>query len=558
MSSEKLLSSPWFGPAIVAVAAWIGIVAAIDPAGSYPGLPEGPGLTVDEIFNVEQGFYLVEVLRNYGIGLLDPQSIRDVFDSPLYNPDHPPFGRLWLGVHHHLTRATFPLRDPFNVHSPVTACARTGSATAFALTILLIGWFAGVKYGPLAGFLSAAFLPLMPRVWGHAHLASLETITNLTCTAAVLSAGYGWSKATPPSVRSALVAGVLLGLAFLTKIQAVLVPIPLAAWCLWRWRWQAVKPLVIWGAVAAAVFFLGWPWLWLDPAGHGKEYFARTTARAVLSVWYFGTKYADVAVPWHYSWVMFATTLPVVVVVLGGVGCGVRCSVPGTQYPVPGTQNSDRNDSSLRWLLVGNALFPLILFSLPKVAVYDCERLFLTAFPFWAILAGIGAANLLQRIASVRIRTAVAAAVLGSLCVNLILYQPCFLSFYNIAVGRTAGAERLGLEMTYWGDSITRSLLNELTRQVPAGSTIQVAPVLHQFQLDDLVRQSPILRSHGVRLVPYAETNKDAGYVLLFRRRADLLDKLRDGPTNGKLLAEVRRGGAQLAALYELTSEHDR
>lgn len=546
MFLRPIVHAPWFGPALVAIAAWIGIVAAIDPAGSYPNLPEGPGLTVDEMFNVEQGFYLAEVLRNYGIGLLDPQSIRDVFGSPVYNPDHPPFGRLWLGAHQQLTRAIAPPLDPFNVHSPVTACARTGSATACALTVLLIGWFAGVKWGPLAGFLSAAFLPLMPRVWGHAHLASLETITNLTCTAAVLSAGYGWSKTTRPSVRSALLAGVLLGLAFLTKIQAILLPIPLAVWCLWRWRLQAVKPLMIWSLVAAVVFFIGWPWLWLDPVGHGKEYFARTTERPVLSVWYFGTKYADVAVPWHYSWVMFATTLPVVTLLLGGVGCR------------PSAKSSDTNDSALRWLLIGNVLFPLILFSLPKVAVYDCERLFLTAFPFWAMLAGIGAASLLNRIASVRIRNVVAAAVLGSLCVNLMLFQPCFLSFYNIVVGRTAGAERLGLETTYWGDSITRSLLNELTRQVPAESTVQVAPVLHQFQLDDLWQQSSILRRHDVRLVAYAEKQQDVRYLLLFRRRADLPKELRDGPQHGKLLAEVRRSGVQLAALYELASEHGR
>lgn len=546
MSPGRLFTTPWFGPAIVAAAAWIGIVAAIDPAGSYPNMPEGPGLTVDEMFNVEQGIYLVEAIRQYGLGLLDVQSVREVFDNPAYLPDHPPLGRLWLGVHHHLTWAVVPPRDP-EIPGTVTACARTGSATAFALTILLIGWFAGVKYGPLTGFLSATFLPLMPRVWGHAHLASLETITNLTCAAAVLSAAHGWNKTTPPSIRSSLLAGVLLGLAFLTKIQAVLLPIPLAVWCLWRWQVRAITPLVVWGLAAAIVFLVGWPWLWLDLVGHVKEYSTHATQRAVLTVWYFGTKYPDVAVPWHYPWVMTATTIPAVILVLGPLSFVFRKDI-SLESP---TKDQGRGTKDILWLFLGMTLFPLVVFSLPKVAVYDCERLFLTVFPFWAMLSGIGAAAVLQHIASVRIRNLILVVVLGSLLVNLALFQPCYLSFYNILVGRTAGAERLGLEITYWGDSVTRTLLNELVLDIPAGSTVQVAPVLHQFQLDDLRRQSPILRRHGVQLVPYSDPN-EARYLLLFRRRADLPDELRNGPIGGKLLAEVRRGGAQLAALYEL------
>ena len=246
--------------------------------------------------------------------------------------------------------------------------------------MLLVGWSVGRRYGPNFGCLAAVLLPLMPRLWGHAHLASLETITNLMYTAAVLSIAMGWNNESPPTWRAGLLAGIVLGLAFLTKIQAILLPMPIIAWALWRWRWAAVKPLAIWAVAAAIVFFVGWPWLWLDPVKNTWNYFAHTTARAELSVWYFGIKYADKAVPWSYPWVMFLCTLPMATLVLG---------LRGILFGVASEEKA--NDVAWRALLAANVAFPLIVFSLPGVAVYDGDRLFLTVFPFWAMLSARGA-----------------------------------------------------------------------------------------------------------------------------------------------------------------------
>jgi hypothetical protein len=571
MSLRSLFVQPWFGPAVIALAAWLGIVAAIDPAGSYPNRPEGPGLTVDEMFNVEQGVYLVEAIRAYGPGILDPRSIREVFGQPPYLPDHPPLGRLWLGVHHHITWAIAPpvvgwieSSRPTNLGTnevslvqprpfasgPVTACARTGSATAFALTIWLIGWFVGRSYGPWIGCLAAMLLPLTPRLWAHAHLASLETITNLTCTAAVLAVLAGWKKRGtahevdgPPSFRAALFAGIVLGLAFLTKIQAILLPIPILAWALWRWHWGALKPLAVWGLAAAVVFFVGWPWLWLDPVENLAAYFTRATARAELSVWYFGTQYGDRSVPWTYPWVMFLATLPMPVLVLGmrGVLFGL-----GEREPA--------GDIAWRALVAANVLFPLILFSIPGVAVYDGERLFLTAFPSWVMLAARGGQLLAERLSRRWVVAWLFSLMLGIQAWNVLEYRPCQLSFYNAIVGGPRGAEKLGLETTYWGDSLTRSLLSNIVELVPEGATVHVAPVLHPFQLEDLLRQSPILRGHRIRLEPYSGESNNAEYLLLYRRRADLPPELRFGPADAQLLAEVRRRGVQLSAFHRLAS----
>lgn len=58
----------WAAPALIAVLAFVAVVAAIDPGGDYPDAPQGPGLTIDESFNVEQGVRLVAGLQAWFAG----------------------------------------------------------------------------------------------------------------------------------------------------------------------------------------------------------------------------------------------------------------------------------------------------------------------------------------------------------------------------------------------------------------------------------------------------------------------------------------------------------
>ncbi len=125
----------WAAPALIGAVAFLAVVAAIDPAGDYPDAPQGPGLTIDESFNVEQGVRLVVGLREWVLGKIAQREIisfREIFgdvrDLPkakigYYNPDHPPLGRFWLGLWHHLTATLAPpSQHPAN-HPFVTACA---------------------------------------------------------------------------------------------------------------------------------------------------------------------------------------------------------------------------------------------------------------------------------------------------------------------------------------------------------------------------------------------------------------------------------------------------
>lgn len=529
------------GPLVVAAAALLAVLLTLDAAGDYPSLLPGPGVTLDESFNVQMGVYQVTALKQYGLGILDFQSIREIFGpDTVYNPDHPPLGRMWLGVCHELTRWLFP--PAHNDGLFVTDCARVGSATAFALTVLFVGVVTTNWFGRLAGTVAAASLVMMPRVFAHAHLASLETFMNLTYSACVLGVAHWWSwqpyrkgaavnepgsslTATRHQWVVSALTGVLLGLALLSKIQAILIPPVVGLWALWHWRHRAIGPLVVFGFVGVIVFFVGWPWLWLEPLKHFRDYFARTTSRAVLHCYYWGDVWSDKDVPWHYPFVMFAATVPIGLHALALLG-------------VWGDERGWRQPRLQ--LVLAAALFPLVLFALPKVAVYDGERLFLVSYPMWAVLCGHGATvawDCLKKQAdanpgkalTARLRAGCLVAFLAAQAAAFSVTHPCQLSYYNVLVGGAWGAERLGFERTYWGDSLTRDFLKQVSAAVPEGATIAVAPVLHQFQLDELLKQSPVLRERRIRLVVADPRQFEQGHwprgvnaLLTFARKADL------------------------------------
>ena len=548
------LVSTWRSPLelLAALLAFLLVASDLDPTGTYAWLPDGPGLTVDESFNVEQGVRLEIGLRYWLLGAV---SLRDVFGTAdelgpdpvmgYHLPDHPPLGRLLLGVAHRLVTA---LAMPADWPTPfVVAAARFGSAAAFAATVWLVARHCRRRDGVPAACIATAALLTMPRLVGHAHLAALETSVGLFFTATTLFVAGRWRSnnagAERVSNRVALVAGLLWGFTLLTKVQGILLPIPIAAWAIWHWKGNAIRPLALFGLAGGAVFFAGWPWLWSDPVGHALQYLGRTTDRLSLPVWYLGRVWADRDVPWHYPFVLFAVTVPIGWQLLGLLGC-----------------RGAKGDAGDRLILLTLA-FPLVLFAVPGVAVYDGERLFLVSVPLWAVVVGRGGAAAWAGLRSrCSFRTAAVAAGLfvAVEATGLFAMRPAYLSYYSPLAGGLWGAQRLGFEPTYWGDSDTATLLAAAADAVPEGGTLAVAPVLHQFQLDTLLSQSPALRSGGVKLIEYGKPEAaDATALLLFNRKASLPEELRVFTATAEPLAVLQRQGVMLGAVYRLETPRD-
>lgn len=456
---------------------------------------DGPGITVDEPLDVRPGRTYLANLRAFGWGFFRPEIVEKTFRD---NAEHPPLGRWLLGIASELGEPFELMRrgaDPIGLY---IRSGRLAPALAFGLLVGLVAHFCTRRGGTIAGIAAAFGLMAMPRVWSHAHLGALDAFVASTWTVALLGA-IAASESRRPLLGMAI-AGLLFGLAVLTKIQGWLLAPIVGGWAIYRLGpRRGIAAAILWGLVGAALFFAAWPWLWYDTGGRLVRYFATATERAVIRTQYFGVVYDDRATPWHYPLFYFAATIPVGLLALGGIGaCG------------------GWRDRRAEPLFLAATIVALLGLFATIAPVYDGERLFLMAFPLWAILVGFGTARIWGGWTSRGARTALIAFLLAQ-GYGAIATHPYGLSYYNLLAGGTRGAERLGLELTYWSDSVDDRLLGELARIVAPGEKVALVPTLAPSQ--GAVLTTRALLARGV-VIADQEGLPDADWAIVHRREA--------------------------------------
>ncbi len=531
---------PWFS-ALLATGL---VVTTIDIADDLPWSIQGPGLTFDEGFNIEVGVYLARSFRQAGTSSFHPETLQEIYSNPLYNPDHPPLGRIAIGATSEAMNHFLPVEtgQPYLV-----SYARIASAIEFGLLVLIVSLSSRRWFGPVASCATTISLICMPRLFGHAHLASLEVCMCLTYTAFFLSLAKRCQWDDRVGLRQVLLPGIILGLALLTKIHAVLILPVVLVWFLWNWGLRSLIPFVFMCIIGGAVFYAGWPWLWIDPTEHLKEYFSRATERSSLNCFYLGKKFADTDVPWHYPFLMFLVTMPLGFLGTAVIGLTNRTNDENSKYAL-----RDRRSQ----LIFGAWLLPLIVFALPKVTVYDGVRLFLISFPLFAIFVGLGAKRIIHRLqlksSEFTIFLLIVFALAGPIY-NMVTLHPCHLSYYNEAVAGLWKADKLGFEATYWGDSVTPELLEVAAEQLPEGAVLEVAPVLHPLQLEFMRRGSWLRHRPDIILKAYDDARSDLSpYVLVIRRKADPWNSITPAPKGSEHLGTVTKQEIILCEVFKL------
>jgi hypothetical protein len=153
--------------------------------------------------------------------LLDP-------DALLY---YWPYGRHGINFHPplagQLDLLTYELLGGFLKDMPAR---RMASVLELALTVTIAFGFLAGRYGPWVGGVAAGSLLLIPRVYGHGHIAGTDTPGLLLWAATAVACWNGLHE--PGARRWRIGVGVLLGLAFVEKMGAVTVLIPTLAWLL--------------------------------------------------------------------------------------------------------------------------------------------------------------------------------------------------------------------------------------------------------------------------------------------------------------------------------------
>ena len=488
-----------------------------------------PGITVDEPLDVLPGRAYLAIVGKEGMGAFSRAGVDRTYR---HNAEHPPLGRWLLGI-------ASTLGEPFEVlwmggpdpTGTYVVAARLAPALAFALLVGLVASAAGRRCGRPGAIGAGLALLMMPRVFAHAHLGALDTFLCLFWTFALLRADRALSSSRLNLAMAG--AGLAWGLALLTKIHAWLLPPIVLAWALARLRpSRALTAWVAWVAVGLATFGAGWPWLWYDTRARLSAFLATGLDRTPIRVLYFGRVALDRDIPWHYPWFYFAATVPIGLHLLGvwGVVRGWR----------------DRRADTLPMALVASIAVFLVLFS-TRTPVYDGERLFLVAFPLWAILIGGGFASLWAACGRSRWRRGLAGAFLLAQGFGVVAMHPFCLSYYNALVGGLPGAERLGMELSYWGDAVDGPLLEPLERDFREGQRAALAPSLAPGQgayatPRALLRRGIVLRDQ--------EAVKDADWIAVYRREAYWSPELRAALRSGRPISERSRQGVWLSRLY--------
>jgi 4-amino-4-deoxy-L-arabinose transferase-like glycosyltransferase len=501
-----------------------------------------PGLTIDEPLDVRPGRDYVLTLLARGRHFFDRTVVDAVFGN---NAEHPPLGRWLLGLASLLGQPLeIALRGPDPVGNYVVS-GRLAPALAFGFLVGLLTHATAVRYGPAAGASAGFALLVMPRLFAHAHLAALDTFLSLFWSIALLAADDALKRRRPIAALAG--AGTTLALALLTKIHAwFLLPVVLVwAWVRLGWA-RGTAAWCAWAAVGLGLFFLGWPWLWYDSATRLARFWGTGVHRLPLHVQYFGHVYADRDVPWHYPWFYFAATVPLGLHALGALGL-----VHGA---------CDRRADPFPWLLVGSIILFLALFS-TNLPVYDGERLFLLVFPLWGVLIGRGFGRAWDWLGDpTRAHRRLARGLRGVLAVvflaqgyGVMALHPFGLSYFNALVGGLPGAERLGLELTYWGDAVDRILLDRLVQQGAPGASAALVPTLYPGQ--GLATTTRAMMRRRLLLQDDAAATR-VDWLVVSRRTAYLSPAVRARVASHPAAFTRSRQGVWLSGLWRLHSVH--
>jgi len=373
-----------------------------------------------------------------------------------WSADHPPLGSLWIALNVGLFYGC-------GAADLITA-ARIGAGMLFgAAAAALFLWLAS-KRGEGAGLVAAAVFVLMPRLFAHGHFANLEMATLLLWLLTVIAFERGierpgWSVA----------CGALFGLALLTKINAVFLPVLLLPWGFLFHGRKALRNAVSMALCGPLIFFAGWPVMWYHPIESLRGYLADKAHRMIIPVSYLGVAYRNRIAPWHYPFVLLLATtpLPVLVAAAAGLWRYVR------------TLRAKWQKSAHEALVIWGFLFPVCLLALPGIPKYDGIRLMLPAYPFLAALAAAGAVAAWNSLGRARRWTgAASAAVLAAwLLLPVVALHPYQLCYYGELVGGPWGAAKLGFETTYWDDTFDARALGYLDKQVPRNGKVAFVAV---------------------------------------------------------------------------------
>ena len=463
------------------------------------------------------------------------------------NSEHPALLKTLFGASNWLLHAgpLAPIDSSGTPYISRIASFRVPTWFLHGLAAALLYLFGLRLSGRIAGFTAVLLFLTIPRLFFHSQVACFDS----PITAWWLVVVYTYFRSLE-RWRWGIVCGITFGLALATKHNAWFIPPLLAVHYFWVVKSDcSLRPFrpprlpiafLSMGMLGPLVFILHWPWLWFDTLAHVKGYMSFHLHHSYYNIEFLGKNWGLPPLPISYPFVMALFTVPASLIALAIVGLlsfvphDVKNRVRAwggkrrTPYHDPWRFPAHRTwlnpalglNPRVGLLLSLNAVFPLLLIAHPQTPIFGGTKHFLPAYPFWALLGGIGLAwifriarirnNLLKRTLTLLFPFLV--AMPGAL--SIFYSHPFGLSQYSAIVGGPAGAADLGLNRQYWGYA-TRQLLPWMNKTLPDHASIYWHDTNRQsyisYQKDHLLRRDlryagmerPAIRRSDYALVIY-------------------------------------------------------
>ncbi|MGE3910026.1 MAG: ArnT family glycosyltransferase [Chloroflexota bacterium] len=252
-------------------------------------------------------------------------------------------------------------------------------ASALITVAVLLCWR---LFGPGPALASGALLTLDPYVIGMTRLLHVDALLAPLMLVSVLAGLIVWTGAPRSRWPYLALSAVSGGLALLTKAPAALLPayfglVAIAAMSgagriCWRRLWHTFLPLGVWGAVAAGVYVLLFPALWVNPVLRIQQ--LSDFVQAVGLQPHNGNFFLGRATLDDPGLLYYALALPLRMSPLAAVGVGLL------------VLKAPAGNTATRWLLAYTLLFTLMM----TLASKKFDRYMLPVLTALDVLAGVG------------------------------------------------------------------------------------------------------------------------------------------------------------------------
>jgi Dolichyl-phosphate-mannose-protein mannosyltransferase len=346
---------------------------------------------------------------------------------------------------------------------------------AIGLIGLFVTWRLGRRLGgPFAGLIAVALLAACPLYYGHMFINAKDGPFAAVMMIALLGLVRAFEEYPRPTPPTLVLCGIGMGLAIGARVlggfavMEAILPFPLIFAV--RSRTDGVRaaaaecgsfltPFIPAVILAYLVMGLVWPWSVVSPLNpfHAVEYFSNFFEKPWREL-FDGQLIPVIDMPRSYVPTLFAVQVPELMLALGLCGT-IGALVAAMRGADDGIAATGRRAALLSVALA--IVLPILITVAARPAMYNGIRHFVFVLPPFAVLGGLAAAWIAERLRIYGATALVAGALaliagIASPVTDMVRLHPYEYTDYNHIVGGARGAQP-DFMLDYWGLSLTQA-----------------------------------------------------------------------------------------------------